>query len=762
MLGPLFYCANTSSAVIYASRGEGVVLEVKGLSLPIPTNGLLVGLDTEAASRATTWTAALVFPNTAAADGVYALQCDISKSVCLARFINASFPFPYLSSACAYASASPSRGVTVWVTGMGGTAAWEIDATSPWSQPVTLLTLLSWGATAIAHSVLLHEITLGNSTKVASFDDFKPVAIRTWEWVTDIATGAGGPYDDTVTSLAYTVDGTLYVGNPTCLNVRSPTGAISRVARDQGLPWGNITALAVDDNSARLWIGTTRGVILYDPLAPFKGVHQKIEVGGHTAISLSRWRYFYGPRYLITTSTFDFFAASATTALAIDGNTTHVASALGGLSILQTQSWTLSEKAAVYEAAISRHSRLGLLTQCNLPSFGVTTSCINTPDDNNGLWTSLTVAALAFRYAATGNASALAATIEHFQAMRLLAHAPGIPGLIARSVVGPGSGAQGDNWHNSTAPGFEGWQWKGDASSDEVVGHFFAYIIIAATVPTLQAEANAAIVELVSYIVLNNFTLIDITGLPTTWGHWDPATLNYARDDWSDTRGLNSLQMLAMLVSGLAATTPGSENHILFTNAWHAIAPSEGGGAGYASNTLNQKILAPSDDNYSDDELAMLSYAALFQSLKLLNSSDPAIVTAPERVALFASLERTHQLLRGLRSSLWNAIIAAALNDIVPGDADDTVWNLRTWPISLIDWPVMNSHRLDIVLDSNWERNGWTTPDSVTILPANERAQTRWNGNPHDLDGGSGTDESDPGAFLLMYWYSRAAGILAS
>lgn len=762
LLGPLFLCANASAAVVYASRGAGSVLRITGAALPpaLPPGGVLVGLDATASSRVVaSWTAALILPGVDG--GLFALQCDPSQSTCEAHAVNVTAAdvavLPRrLAGGCAYASETPTQ-VTVWVTGIGGTIAWDVNAVTPWTSPTAATTLFAapWGASAIAHSVTLHEVTLGNATRVTHFDDSAPAAVRRWEWVTDIPSGDGGPYDDAVTSLAYDdADGTLYVGNPTALNVRSPTGAVTRLARDAGLPWGNITSLAMAAGSPRLWIGTTRGAILYDPTAP---VSRRAH-GAPPASGGARWRYFYGPRYLLAASPQDAFGASAVSALAVDGNSTHVASALGGVSVLEVQPWTLRAKAAVYENAIPRHSRLGLITQCELPSFGVTTSCANGPDDNNGLWTSLSVAALALRFAATGDASAAASVVDHFYAMRQLAHAPGIPGLIARSVVGPDAGPQGAGWHMSTAPGFDGWQWKGDASSDEVVGHFFAYTTVAATVPALKAEADAAVIDLAYYIVVNNFTLVDVTGSPTTWGRWDPATINHVRDSWSDTRGLNSLQMLALLAAGLAATPPGSENHTIFADAWRALAPSDG--AGYVANSLNLKITAPTDDNYSDDELGLLTYASLFQSLGALNKTDPGVVTPAQRAALVASLERTRLLLRGLRSSLWDAISAAALGDFTPGEAADTLWNLRTWPLDLVDWPAMNSHRLDVVLDTDGERNGWTTPDSVGVLPANERPQTRWNSDPHDLDAGSGEDESDPGAFLLMYWYAVAAGII--
>ena len=52
----------------------------------------------------------------------------------------------------------------------------------------------------------------------------------------------------------------------------------------------------------------------------------------------------------------------------------------------------------------------------------------------------------------------------------------GVPGLMARSVLKENSTIPDGVWHNSsTCPG---WIWKGDTSSDEVVGHMFAYPIV--------------------------------------------------------------------------------------------------------------------------------------------------------------------------------------------------------------------------------------------------------------------------------------------
>ena len=86
---------------------------------------------------------------------------------------------------------------------------------------------------------------------------------------------------------------------------------------------------------------------------------------------------------------------------------------------------------------------------------------------------------------------------------------------------------------------YEGWIWKGDTSSDEVTGHMFAYPIFARIMNGSATEYGQQALQLISnivyYIVSNNFDLIDITGLPTTWGQWNPPMVNFDRD-WSDDR----------------------------------------------------------------------------------------------------------------------------------------------------------------------------------------------------------------------------------
>ncbi len=66
-------------------------------------------------------------------------------------------------------------------------------------------------------------------------------------------------------------------------------------------------------------------------------------------------------------------------------------------------------------------------------------TCTNGDDDNNGLWTSLVVAAEVFRFLVTGDPRAHDAAVHYFNGMKLLNEITGIPGLMARSAVRPGA-----------------------------------------------------------------------------------------------------------------------------------------------------------------------------------------------------------------------------------------------------------------------------------------------------------------------------------
>lgn len=66
----------------------------------------------------------------------------------------------------------------------------------------------------------------------------------------------------------------------------------------------------------------------------------------------------------------------------------------------------------------------------------------------------------------------------------------------------------------------------------------------------------------------------------------------------------------------------------------------------------------------------------------------------------------------------------------------------------------------DYFLNPYVNREGASGTDATRVFPCNERNQDRWNGDPFDLDGGSGDSETDGGVWLLPFWLARANGLI--
>ncbi len=103
----------------------------------------------------------------------------------------------------------------------------------------------------------------------------------------------------------------------------------------------------------------------------------------------------------------------------------------------------------------------GLVGGCDMSVLGDLSTCVSHDDDNNGLWTSVVVAAEAFRFAATGDPRAYDRAMHYYNGIVMLNKITGVPGLMARSAVPPGDTHGGGQWHFSTVADYQGWQWKG-------------------------------------------------------------------------------------------------------------------------------------------------------------------------------------------------------------------------------------------------------------------------------------------------------------
>ena len=485
------------------------------------------------------------------------------------------------------------------------------------------------------------------------------------------------------------------------LRLLTPDGACRAAPGDATLPVRDLWHLARTGDGA-LWGGGPCGLV---------------------RAGREGWHYHQGPRWL---------PDDAVLALAGCGPDL-VAATSAGSAVLRAAPTTLAAKAAALQARVAqRHLRLGcFVEEAVLPGPGVTAGAVPDLSDNDGLWTGLYLAAQSYRYAATGEAEARREAERAFGALEWLEAVTTIPGYVTKCIV-PADTHPGGTWYPS-ADGH--WRWKGDCSSDEIVGHFYAYSLYHDLVADAAGRRRvAALVRRILDHILGNGLRILEFGRRTRWGYWNPEALNGPEGRWGD-RGLNSLEILSHLrVAARITGDPG------YAERQAALAH----GDGYLDNLARVRPDVSGLVNHSDDELAFLAFDPL-----LRYETDPAL-----RAAALASLRRAWALERPERNPLWNFIYVAHTGDreALP----DALRTLGELPEDTIAWPVRNARRADLTLDPTPDRH--RARQATRVLPYDEIALTRWNDNPYVCDGGNARREGDGVHYLLPYWMGRWHG----
>ena len=475
---------------------------------------------------------------------------------------------------------------------------------------------------------------------------------------------------------------------------------------DIQLPSTQLTVINVQ-SPAVTWIGTEQGAIRL----------------GTDSRSVE---YFAGLRWL---------PDDRVTGIGFEGRVTWVETPKG-FARIEYRAMTLAAKSRVFVDRIqARHNRWGLTATSQLRVPGDVSSNQMVSSDNDGLWTAMYVVAESFRYRVTGEADARENARRGMQAIMRLEAITGRPGFPARSFINVKADLQpGDGeWHDT--PDKE-WRWKGDTSSDEIVGHYFVYpLYLELVADEAEKPALRAVIDrMTNHILDNNYQLIDVDGKATRWGWWGPAAV------WEDPdeTGLRALHILSHLRVALYLTA-SPEYRAKYQAAYDDLVKTHK----YHWLTRNQKVIVPGSVNHSDDQLAFLSYYPLLRYEK-----DPALLEVYRQ-----SLERSWRIERAERNPLWNFIYAAGTG---AGDFDlaDSLRTLREIPVDQIQWTVRNSHRKDVPFDPQADR--FKRPQALIVLPYDELPMWKWNGNPYNLDGGNeGRREDDGAYFLLPYWMGR-------
>jgi hypothetical protein len=515
--------------------------------------------------------------------------------------------------------------------------------------------------------------------------------------------------------------GMVWFGGSTGLFATDGGNFWNVVDREDGLPFEYVTCLTLAPNG-EIWVGTTEGVC-------------RQTLSGD-------WQYYWGPRWL---------PHNRVNAIAVDGDGAAWVATDGGVARLYDDNTTLAAKARHFQRVTDeRHTRHGFITGARLkepgkPQAGV----ILEASDNDGLWTAIYVGAQVFRYAATKDAEARTKARNSMRALLNLVKYTGIPGFPARALIFKGEEVDGYDANETVrVDGETDKIWfrspvdpdvlcKGDTSSDELDGHYFAWQVyhdLVAT-PEEKRELKSVVGAVTDNILNHDLTLVGPTGRKTRWGVWHP---KYINDDptWWEERGLNALEMLGYLkiAEHICGDAKYGQKYRELIEKHH-----------FLLNTVDQKVATNWwDMNHSDDQMAFLIYYSLLQLER-----DPAI-----RRVLLQSLERSWQIERPEESPFFNFVYGAVTGR--PCDAEASASALRDWPWELVEWQTRGSHRHDVTLLSHTSE-GQTRTRTAKVLPASERRIMRWNGNPFGADGGSptGASEDDGSAWLLPYWLGR-------
>ena len=500
--------------------------------------------------------------------------------------------------------------------------------------------------------------------------------------------------------------GTRWRVTPHGLLEQSPRGKRKLWTGKDGLPVLDLSVVA-SDAGGRLWMGSPEGVVCFQP-----------ENEPH-----SQWFYFWGRRYLPDNKVINIVPKAKGAWVRTET----------GVSHLEFKPFDLARKSDFFLRRIrQRHNRYGYVADCDLLRPGDSSSFRLTPSDNDGLWTAIYAAAECFRYAVARSPEALDHARASLAALLRLEAITGIAGFPARALIRKNDYREvGGEWH--WTPDGE-WEWKGDTSSDEVAGHFFAYSVAYDLLPD---ESDRAVVRSVAariarHLLDHGLNLVGPGGRITRWGRYSPEY--FATPDGKADRALNSLEILSHLRVAYHLTRDEQ-----FLNAYRRLIDD----LGYLQNVEQFATQTPAEVNYSDEELTYLSF---YPVMKL--EDDPRLRQQYAR-ALQGLWART----RDERNPLWNLIYAAGAG-AEDYDQKDAVDSLNRIPLDTVSWTVRNSQRADMTLRSSRGRFG--ERESRRAIPPNERAMMKWNANPFELDGGNGGRTEDDGAFFLLpYWLGR-------
>ncbi len=562
-----------------------------------------------------------------------------------------------------------------------------------------------------------------------------------------------------VRAVTYDVQGRLWFAAPQGVGCRVEDGDWRLFAGSDGLPYNDFTCMAAGPKG--VWFGTTNGAAHYHD---------------------GQWAFRQGGRWLLDNYVRDIIVDSEGSAWVATSR---------GISCIAYLPMTLAGKAAFYEEEIEKYHRrtkFGYVNPADLMAVGDKSTAVPVFSDNDGFNTGLYLGAMSFAYAVTGEAKYRHYAQNAFRALAFLSEVTqggpyGAPeGFIARNVVSTTEPDPGERYNRKydvnrnerdslwkimerrvpiDASGE--WYWKCDSSSDELDGHFFGYAIYFDRVCETKAqkeEVRVVVKRIIDHVMRHDCNLVDYDGLPTRWGHFSPDDLN-RNPAWCVERGLNSYSILTYLT--VAHHVTGDPK---YREAYLELALDHG----YGMNGMTQTKWTPGPNHpghQPDDNMAFMNYYHLIR-----------YETDPKLLSMYQYAIRSHWQYEKLeRDTLTNFIYGACAVGKTRRDQwgevdlsppmecyEDAVDTLKRYPLDLIEWPMSNAHRIDLIPLGEHSEGPPEIGGRIDgyAFPIDERHETYWDWDPWRLTSNSNGKRLRPGFhYLLAYYLGRFHGFLA-